>query len=62
MQGKLLIKFSEDGGIVISGSEDGYLYIYDILKNVRKNIRINKNISRVIKPGANGVIFASDEA
>ena len=38
------------------------LDIYDILKNVRKNIRINKNISRVIKPGANGVIFASDEA
>lgn len=38
------------------------LDIYDILKNVRKNIRINNNISKKIKPGANGVIFASDEA
>ena len=38
------------------------LDIYDIIKNVRKNIRINNNISKKIKPGANGVIFASDEA
>jgi hypothetical protein len=32
------------------------------MKNVRKNLKINKNISKVQKPGANGVIFASDEA
>lgn len=49
--------------------QDGYaerkliliLDIYDILKNVRKNIQINNKLAMTQQPGTSGAVLATDE-
>ena len=38
------------------------LDVYDILKRVRKSLKVNEKLTAVQKVGASGAVFASDEA
>ena len=37
------------------------LEIYDILKRVRKSLKVNEKLSAAQKPGSSGAVYASDE-